>query len=1009
MSEPSHPIHRRYRAEDVVRLRRASEGRRFAGSQRQAMIDPNPHQIDAVMFALRRIPLGGCILADEVGLGKTIEAGLVIAQLLAEGAERILIIVPKPLLGQWQNELYDLFHIEAREASDPGQAPQSGGVWLSGREYAGTSAGFERLSVAPFDLCIIDEAHEMFAGIYRRYDRDGNYVEDSPYARTADSVRRVMGTAPVLLLTATPMQNSLAELWGLIQYVEPTGTLFGDMPTFVDVFCTDGDTRTVALPQANELRRRLGHVLQRTLRRQAQEFLEKPFVGRSAQLFEYTMGSDEKALYDDVTEYLLQPRLYAFDGRSRQLLMLGFHRRMASSTAALAESLDRLGQRLEKLIGGDASLLEATDDSSLLEDLEDDAADVADVSLADLPGDDRGRVEAQRAELELIKSFAARARRLGRDSKADSLITAVNMATRGGEKVVVFTESLTTQEYLRDLLLQNTNLNEADITLFRGDNNTPRAREALAAWESTALAREGAARPTPDVATRLALVHEFANSSCVMISTEAGAKGLNLQFCSTLINYDLPWNPQRIEQRIGRCHRYGQTRDVTVINFLATDNATQRLTHEILSTKLDLFGEVLDMSDAVLQTPRSENGSELATALGPEFEKELRRIWDRARSIEEVEAELEELRDNIEAQRQQLDDMRERTVGLIESRLDESVREVFRDISASLPSTLAEFDADLEKVLVDWLNATSIEYRQAPAKKAKRAQKKKPADKGVDAGKGKDAANVQSRTYQIAASPNLPAPLTEGVTVFFGQPGTGESLHAAHPLIAAAVAEARASGEGTFRVQFKLRDDASAALKTHLGSRGRLALTRVAYRGFEREDRLKVTAVFENADVLQPAAAAEALLLSPCINVDAWEAPLAVTPDDLDEVIDEELFFENSAVAEEEQRAFQAAMDQVEQSVEDRILVLRRRATRQAERLEQAIQKRDAALGSDARNAAANSVLEAEKRLDELETRIARLAAREDDVYARWKNNAHEKRYATPTAERLFEVEFEIT
>ena len=115
-----HPIHRRFEAEDLVRLRRSSEQRRYAASQRRWRIDPNPHQIDAVMFALRRIPEGGCILADEVGLGKTIEAGLVVAQVMAEGGERILIVVPKPLLGQWQDELYTLFGVSALEAADAG-------------------------------------------------------------------------------------------------------------------------------------------------------------------------------------------------------------------------------------------------------------------------------------------------------------------------------------------------------------------------------------------------------------------------------------------------------------------------------------------------------------------------------------------------------------------------------------------------------------------------------------------------------------------------------------------------------------------------------------------------------------------------------------------------------------------------------------------------------------------------------------------------------------------------
>ena len=152
-----------------MRLRRSSEKRRYAASQRLGRIDANPHQIDAVMFALRRIPEGGCILADEVGLGKTIEAGLVIAQLLAEGASRILIIVPRPLLGQWQDELYTLFGIVAQEAADQRCDVSASAVFLVGREYAGSVKGSERLAASPpFDLCVIDEAHEMFASLPAR-------------------------------------------------------------------------------------------------------------------------------------------------------------------------------------------------------------------------------------------------------------------------------------------------------------------------------------------------------------------------------------------------------------------------------------------------------------------------------------------------------------------------------------------------------------------------------------------------------------------------------------------------------------------------------------------------------------------------------------------------------------------------------------------------------------------------------------------------------------------------
>ena len=136
--------------------------------------------------------------------------------------------MPRPLLGQWQNELYDLFGIGAVEAAEPASEIAGEGVFIAGREYAGSERGFERLRDAPpFDLCLIDEAHEVFAGIHRRFDHDGIYDEHSRHARTAHRVRQVIGASPVLLLTATPIQNSLHELWGLVQYVDPTGTLLG--------------------------------------------------------------------------------------------------------------------------------------------------------------------------------------------------------------------------------------------------------------------------------------------------------------------------------------------------------------------------------------------------------------------------------------------------------------------------------------------------------------------------------------------------------------------------------------------------------------------------------------------------------------------------------------------------------------------------------------------------------------------------------------------------------------
>ena len=981
MPHTRHPIHRRFDAEDLVRLRRSSERRRYAASQRLGRIDPNPHQIDAVMFALRRIPEGGCILADEVGLGKTIEAGLVVAQVMAEGAERILIVVPKPLLGQWQDELYQLFGISASEAADDRCEITAPGVFLVGREYAGSAAGSKRLAAAPpFDLCVIDEAHEMFAGIYKRFDRSGAYDESSDAAQTAHRVRALIGPAPVLLLTATPIQNSLAELWGLLHYVEPTGTLMGSLPTFKALFCAGQDGRRLVPGQAPELRRRLADVVQRTLRHQAQEFLDKPFVGRRAELYEYSMSPEEKRLYDDVTNYLLSPGLNAFQGRSRQLLLIGFHRLMASSTAALANSLERVADRLRRMRQGSPDAERARGTEPLISDLDDD-------ELAVMEDDPVGeRPSTIDDELTQVEDFVRRARSLPHDSKAHSLVKVVRSIgdRRGGNaKLVVFTESLTTQEYLRDLLIEHAGLGDTEITLFRGRNDSTRARQALHRWQEEVTHLPAHTLPSPDSAVRLALVHEFETRSRVFIATEAGAKGLNLQFCDTVVNYDLPWNPQRIEQRIGRCHRYGQARDVTVVNFLAKDNEAQRLTLEILTQKLDLFGDVLDMSDSVLHEARSQRSEELTTALGPDFEQQLNRIWERARSIDEVEEELRRLRETMEDRRRDLDRIREHTTGLIETRFDDSVKQVFRRIADDLPATLDALDADLVRIVTDYLRANGIDH----------------------------AAEVHEgrRLIRIPASERLPDGLAEGLSVAAGQALAGvDALHVTHPLVRAAIDDARRRGSGTFSVRFRLAAQAPEVLQQRRGSRGRLALSRISYRGFEPEDRLVATAVFEDSAVLRPAEAALELLGMPCEDLPDPLGDLSVTAADLDEVVDEELFFDQARADHAEAQAFSRALDQLDQYVEDRLLVLRRRQREISDQLEQAEKRRGAALGADARGRAEDRIRRLERELSDTEARIERLAARDDGDYERWRSHHHRRRYEPPQAARLFDVEFVI-
>ncbi len=986
---PSHPLQRLYLAEDLVRRRRADEHRRHVASQRAARIDPNPHQIDAVIFALGRIPDGGCILADEVGLGKTIEAGLVIAQLLAEGATRVLVVTPKALLGQWKQELYTLFGVDAREVTRDELSFAGEGVLLATRDLVGSEAGAAALRAAGrLDLCVIDEAHEVFAGIYRRFDRAGGERDDAPHARLAGRLSAAIDGTPVLLLTATPLQNSLLELWGLVRYIDPTGTLLGDLSTFRELFCPHDD-RVLAEGQEHELQRRLSSVLQRTLRRQAQDFMREPFVARRAQLFEYTMSEPERALYDDVTAYLLEPGLHAFRGNHRKLLLLGFHRRMASSLPALAASLDRVACRLRALLdrAGAGQGDTAADAAELVADLEeDDPAELAGpAEHVDTSAEHTAAPSsAVAAELARVESFIARARSLPGDSKADALVRAVRLVAEQAEhgrssgRVVIFTESLTTQDYLRRLLVDSGVVGDGDVTLFRGDNATPRAAVALDRWvEEVGRALPAASQPSPDVAIRLALVHEFRTRSRVFISTEAGAKGLNLQFCDTVINYDLPWNPQRIEQRIGRCHRYGQRRDVTVINFLAKDNEAQRLTLEILGQKLDLFGTVLGATDEVLHRPGALSSDALVSAMGAEFEAQLRRVYERARTLDEVAHELRELRAAMDARRREFEAAVKRTEDVIQRRFDSSVRAAFRKIQQELPAELEAFDRAIEQVVVAYLDAAAIPY-----------QLERRGDR---------------------AELRLTGPGAERAVIGPSPPPAGDelalpSLHLGHPLVAAAVAHARALPAAALRVRVDASSPAIAPLR---GRRGRLRLVRVAHRGVERAEELLPVVVLEGDDAPLDVEVARAVLLAPMADA-ASAPPSAVTDAVLDDAVDELLFDLTGHASRVEQPRFERTLEQIERFITDRVLLLERRLDAATARLARAQDARDGALGADQRNAAERARVKAQEEIDALDAQRRALRAGDDERYLQWRRHAEERRYHPPEIHRLVDAELEL-
>jgi len=480
---------------------------------------------------------------------------------------------------------------------------------------------------------------------------------------------------------------------------------------------------------------------------------------------------------------------------------------------------------------------------------------------------------------------------------------------------------------------------------------------------------------------RLALVHEFRTKSRVFISTEAGAKGLNLQFCDTVINYDLPWNPQRIEQRIGRCHRYGQKRDVTVVNFLARDNEAQRLTFEILSQKLDLFGTVLGATDEVLHRAATSVPEPLAGSLGAEFESQLRRIYERARTLGEIEQELRELRDAMDSRRREFDEAQRRTESVIRSRFDSSVRQVFARIQEELPRELAAFDRDLEGVVLAYLDAISArsELRRGP----------------------------DGTELLVEAIPGEAGALAEGVHALIGSARADSALrplHLGHPLVGAAIAEARAASASP---RFSVQVEATGELAALRGRRGRLWLLKVVYDGFETVERLLPVALLAGDDGPVPLPLAQAILAAPM--VDAPPGEVAVSDEDMADAGEEILFQEAGDAVLGEQPRFERALEQIDRAVEDRILLLERRRAAALVRLAAAESARERAIGSDQRDRAEADRVACQTEIDRLDRDLDRLRARDDEAYQRWSQRTHERRYRSPEVTRLIDAELTIT
>jgi adenine-specific DNA-methyltransferase len=607
--------HAKYFAYELTKRCSSDSLEKLAGAVASAQVDLNPHQVDAALFAFNSPLSKGALLADEVGLGKTIEAGLVLSQKWAERKRRILIIVPANLRKQWHQELTEKFFLPCRiletksykAAVRDGQSNpfQSTHVVICSYQFARKQS--DDVAQIPWDLAVIDEAHRL-----RNVYKPSNII--------ANTLKQVLGTKPKLLLTATPLQNSLLELFGLVSFIDEH--TFGDLKSFRDQFVNLSQNQVF-----ETLKTRLRPLCHRTLRRQVTAYI--PFTQRLPILEEFTPGDAEDRLYDLVSEYLRRPNLQALPSGQRSLMTLVLRKLLASSTFAIAGALDTITKRLT------AKLKEHSAAESLEEELDEDYEamdETADEWTDDEPSEplsdeDRAAIEAEIVDLQ---QFTALATSITQNAKGRALLKALAVAFKkvrelgASEKVIIFTESRRTQNYLLRLLADSP---YADgIVLFNGTNTDERSREIYARW----LARhEGTDRVTGSKTAdmRSALVDYFRDEGRIMIATEAGAEGINLQFCSLVVNYDLPWNPQRIEQRIGRCHRYGQKHDVVVVNFLNRNNAADQRVYELLSEKFQLFEGVFGASDEVLGAIES----------GVDFEKRINDIYQRCRNTDEIQ------------------------------------------------------------------------------------------------------------------------------------------------------------------------------------------------------------------------------------------------------------------------------------------------------------------------------------------------------------------------------------
>ncbi|OMD55485.1 DEAD/DEAH box helicase [Paenibacillus odorifer] len=490
-------------------------------------LSPLPHQLDTAHKVLFEMS-GRAILADEVGLGKTIEAGLVLKEYLVRGlVSKVLILVPASLVLQWVRELNAKFGITAvaqKKTYSWGNA-----IVVASMDTAKRDPHKEILLENEYDMLIIDEAHKL------KNKKSTNYL-------FVQQLRKKY----CLLLTATPVQNDLGELFNLITILKP-GQL-GNQGDFASNFVVDKRQPK----NEGQLRDELSKVMIRNRRGEG----PVNFTKRKVRNIPLVLSQEEKDLYNSVTSFVKDQYQESGGNLSSMLSLVTLQREVCSSRDAVFITLVNLIKKLP----------------------------------ADSPKRDR--------MMELLQTL----RTVKTNTKAETTLALIQEMN---EKVIVFTEYRATQEYL----LQYFREHGLMCVSYSGGMNRGKKD-----W----------------------MMDLFRGRAQVMIATEAGGEGINLQFCHHMINFDLPWNPMRVEQRIGRVHRLGQENDVVIYNLSTQGTIEEHILH-LLHEKINMFEMVIGGLDVILE--RFEKKESL--------EKSLYKIMLESRSDEELRHELDHIGESL--------------------------------------------------------------------------------------------------------------------------------------------------------------------------------------------------------------------------------------------------------------------------------------------------------------------------------------------------------------------------